>query len=62
MISELKSNVETREALIAIQPFQRLGDPMEIANTVAFLCSEEASGISGVNLSVDTGLVAQLKV
>ena len=33
----------------------RLVDPREVANAVAFLCSEDASAITGVNLPVDAG-------
>ena len=32
-----------------------IGDPMDLGNTVAFLCSERASNITGVALPVDGG-------
>ncbi|MCH7903570.1 MAG: SDR family oxidoreductase [Armatimonadetes bacterium] len=38
-------------------PVKRLADPSEIGAAVAFLCSERAAYISGVNLLVDGGLV-----
>ncbi|MBV9172968.1 MAG: glucose 1-dehydrogenase [Chloroflexi bacterium] len=42
-------------------PVRRTGKPMDIANAVAFLCSEEASFITGQVLAVDGGLTIQLQ-
>ena len=42
--------------LAAKYPLQRVGMPEEIANVVAFLCSEKGSFITGVSLRVDGGL------
>jgi NAD(P)-dependent dehydrogenase (short-subunit alcohol dehydrogenase family) len=39
-------------------PMNRCGNPREIAETVAWLCSDKASYITGHNLSVDGGLAA----
>ncbi len=38
-------------------PLQRLGEPEDVAGAVAFLCSEEASWITGVILPVDGGML-----
>lgn len=38
-------------------PVGRLAEPREIAAAVAFLCSERASYVTGVNLLVDGGIV-----
>jgi NAD(P)-dependent dehydrogenase (short-subunit alcohol dehydrogenase family) len=38
------------------QPAGRVGNPMDIANTVLFLCSPEASFITGENICVDGGM------
>jgi len=45
------------DELKAKTPVGRMGEPQDIANTYAFLASEEASFINGVTLSVDGGLV-----
>jgi NAD(P)-dependent dehydrogenase (short-subunit alcohol dehydrogenase family) len=42
-------------------PLRRTGKPMDIANAIAFLCSDEASFIAGAILPVDGGLSIQLQ-
>ncbi len=42
-------------------PIRRVGRPLDIANAVVFLCSDEASFITGHALVVDGGLTAQLQ-
>lgn len=44
------------EALKAEVPMKRFGEPEEIAAAVLFLCSREASYVTGANLSVAGGL------
>ncbi|MDE0234885.1 MAG: SDR family oxidoreductase [bacterium] len=40
-----------------LHPLQRLGEPGDVARAVAFLCSEDASWITGVTLPVDGGVL-----
>ena len=47
---------EAREAMLANTPLGRLGEPEDIAAAVRFLCSDEASFITGEVLVVDGGL------
>jgi len=42
-------------------PLRRTGEPVDIANAIAFLCSSEASFITGQALAVDGGLTIQLQ-
>ena len=42
-------------------PLRRTGTPMDIANAIAFLCSDDASFITGQALVVDGGLSIQLQ-
>jgi 2-hydroxycyclohexanecarboxyl-CoA dehydrogenase len=49
-------NPKLREALTKAIPFRRLAEPSDLANTVAFLASDEASYITGQTVSVSGGL------
>jgi NAD(P)-dependent dehydrogenase (short-subunit alcohol dehydrogenase family) len=49
---------EARRQIAQYVPLGRLGNPDQVAGTVAWLCSEEASFISGAVLSVDGGRLA----
>ena len=48
---------ETRAALIDETPLERIGTPEDVARAVAYLCSEEASFITGQILGVNGGMV-----
>lgn len=47
---------EQREALISQIPLNKLGDPQDIANAVAFLASPEAAYITGETINVNGGM------
>jgi 3-oxoacyl-[acyl-carrier protein] reductase len=47
---------EATEAMLQNTPLGRLGEPQDIAGAVRFLCSDEASFITGEVLLVDGGL------
>ncbi|MCH5311577.1 MAG: SDR family oxidoreductase [Prevotella sp.] len=42
------------------QPVGRVGNPMDIANMVFFLCSEKAAFITGENICIDGGMTHQM--
>ena len=46
-------------ALTALHPLGRLGEPEEVAATIAFLASDDASFMTGSELVVDGGYTAQ---
>ena len=47
---------EARAKMLDLTPLGRLGEPEHVAGAVRFLCSDEASFITGVVLLVDGGL------
>jgi 3-oxoacyl-[acyl-carrier protein] reductase len=47
---------EAQSAMLANTPLGKLGDPEDVAGAVRFLCSDEASFITGEVLLVDGGL------
>lgn len=59
LISPLEEDEETREMLIGLHPMGRLGDPEEVAGLVVWLCSDEASFVTGSPYLVDGGYVAR---
>ena len=49
-------NPEMNERMVRRTAMRRAGEPQEIANAVAFLCSDLASYITGVGLVVAGGI------
>ncbi|WP_062197822.1 3-oxoacyl-[acyl-carrier-protein] reductase [Massilibacterium senegalense] len=48
---------EYKEELLKQIPLARLGKPEDIAHVVAFLCTDEASYVTGQTINVDGGMV-----
>lgn len=55
----LKDNPEQYDILTAGIPMKKMGEPLDIANCVLFLASEEARYITGAEFVVDGGMTAQ---
>jgi len=54
----LRANPEKKEEMLRSVPLGRMADPDEIARAVLWLCSEEASFITGHVMPIDGGLSA----
>ncbi|MBF6590696.1 MAG: SDR family oxidoreductase [Ktedonobacterales bacterium] len=52
-------NPKFETGIVRFHPIGRLGTPEEVAAAVVWLCSDAASFVTGLNMSVDGGLVAQ---
>jgi NAD(P)-dependent dehydrogenase (short-subunit alcohol dehydrogenase family) len=50
---------EAIEQFTALEPVGRMGQPEEIANAVVWMCSDEASFVTGHAMAVDGGFVAR---
>ena len=47
---------ELRRQMIAAIPAGRIGHPADVAHAIAFLCAEQSSYLTGINLPVNGGL------
>ena len=55
MIKPYLDYPEAKKVLEDRQPLNRIGEPIDVANAVVYLASDEASWISGVIMNVDGG-------
>lgn len=58
MLAEQADPEAMRREIVSRQPLGRLGTPEDIANGVMFLASEQASFISGIELTIDGAVTA----
>ena len=57
----IDTNYTVYEGADAVQqPAGRVGNPMDIANMVLFLCSDKAGFITGENICIDGGMTRQM--
>lgn len=59
LIARALADPAMTEHLIAQHPIGRLGQPQEIADLIAFLCSDQASFITGSYYTIDGGYTAR---
>jgi NAD(P)-dependent dehydrogenase (short-subunit alcohol dehydrogenase family) len=59
MIARAMDDSELNARIVALHPIGHLGQPQDIANLAAFLCSDEASFITGGYYLADGGYTAQ---
>jgi NAD(P)-dependent dehydrogenase (short-subunit alcohol dehydrogenase family) len=58
-ILDQAKDTEVWDAMTAMTPMARLGEPEEIAAAVAYLASDDASFVTGLELYVDGGYIAR---
>jgi 3-oxoacyl-[acyl-carrier protein] reductase len=54
--TEMVNSIPKLEEMVARIPMRRMGSPDEVAGAVSFLCSKDASYITGHTLSINGGL------
>lgn len=55
----IKNDKEAEKQFVGLEPVGRFGQPEEIANAVIWLCSDQASFVTGHAMAVDGGFVTQ---
>jgi NAD(P)-dependent dehydrogenase (short-subunit alcohol dehydrogenase family) len=55
----MHGSAEAEQRFIRAEPLKRFGEPEEIGESVAWLCSDRASYVTGLAMPVDGGAIAQ---
>ena len=55
----MRGSAEAEQRFTRSEPLKRFGEPEEIGETVAWLCSDRSSYVTGLPMPVDGGLMAQ---
>lgn len=55
----ITTDPETKQSIVSLHPIGRLGKPSEIADAIVWLCSEEASFITGHSMLADGGYTSR---
>jgi len=58
LLTAIGDNDAARTQMENLAPLRRFGEPEEIANAAVWLCSDQASYMTGVSLPVDGGMAA----
>jgi NAD(P)-dependent dehydrogenase (short-subunit alcohol dehydrogenase family) len=58
LVRMLEREPQLEQVLTSAYPMGRLAEPAEVANAVMWLCSEQASFVTGHQLAIDGGLTA----
>ena len=56
--AKVEAGARDMNKIMAVHALRRLPEPTDIANAIAFLCSEEAAAITGILLPIDAGWLA----
>ena len=59
MTTTIPGDPSLRDEQAKVTPLRRTGEPIEVANGVLFLASDEASFITGTELVIDGGFIAR---
>jgi NAD(P)-dependent dehydrogenase (short-subunit alcohol dehydrogenase family) len=59
LMSGFEKRPDIEQRYIRSEPMKRIGQPEEVGETVAWLCSDRASYVTGVPMPVDGGYMAQ---